>query len=308
MGLTIASWQQTVINRLGEAGFEVTIELSDGYSLVDFKNYGQLVLNLVSLDDTTDAAGLVQLQQQYQSDDKQLVHLWEDIWLTRQPQVLSRISSLLGKNKKVHGRKTKIRTVTQPEADDFLDRFHLQGSVKGRFRYALETEGEIVAVALFSGKRKMTRKRADYSSMELMRFANAEGVTVQGGLSKLIKHVITTHSPDDVMTYADMDWSYGKGYTKLGFELAEQSPPAVIWLQRETLTRYFPHRLPEEVRSVLLTADFTGNITDVIDNIIDVTSNKTDVTYHMTDFIAKMRSLQYTQVYNTGNLKYILYL
>jgi hypothetical protein len=82
------------------------------------------------------------------------------------------------------------------------------------------------------------------------------------------------------MTYADMDWSYGKGYTKLGFELAEQSPPADIWLSRPTLLRYFPHRLPEEVQSFLLTPDFS----------------------------AKMRSLQYTRVFNSGNLKYILYL
>jgi hypothetical protein len=278
VGITIASWQQSLINRLRESGFDLQLEVSGGYTLIDFKSYGKLILNLVSLDHLPDPRDLVNLQQHYQSDDIQLVQLWEDVWITREEQVLSRISSLVGKNKKIHGRKTTIRTITQPEADDFLERFHLQGSVKGRFRYALEADGEIVAVALFSGKRKMTRKSPDYTSIELMRFANAAGVTVQGGLSKLIKHVITALSPDDVMTYADLDWSYGKGYTKLGFELAEQSPPAYIWLSTQTLIRSFPHRLPEELQ-LLLSAP---------------------------DAIEKMRSLHYLRVFNTGNLKYIL--
>jgi hypothetical protein len=279
VGITIASWQQSLLNRLRESGFDLQLEVTGGYNLIDFKSYGQLVLNLVSLDDLPDPPDLVNLQQHYQSDDIQLIQLWEDVWLTREEQVLSRINALAGKNKKVHGRKTIIRTITQPEADDFLDRFHLQGSVKGRFRYALEAEGETVAVALFSGKRSMTRKSPDYKSVELMRFANAAGVTVQGGLSKLIKHVMTTLSPDDVMTYADLDWSYGKGYTKLGFELVEQSPPAFIWLSTPTLNRAFPHRLPEELKSLLSAPDA----------------------------IEKMRSLQYLRVFNTGNLKYILH-
>jgi len=280
VGIEIASWQQSLINRLGESGFEVDSELSGGYTLITFKTYDKLVLNLVSLNNLTDPLDLINLQRLYQADNIQLVQLWEDIWLTRPGQVLSRISSLLGRNKKVHGRKTKVRTITQPEADNFLNRFHLQGSVKARHRYALETAGEMVAVALFSGKRNMTRKRSDYISVELMRFANAAGITVQGGLSKLIKHLINALSPDDVMTYADLDWSYGKGYTKLGFELTEQSPPAEIWLSCETMTRYFPHRLPDEAKVYLLSPDFSD----------------------------KMRSLRYTRVYNTGNLKYILYL
>ena len=279
MVITIAGWQQTLINKLRETGFEVAVKSSGDYNLIDFSAYGQLILNLVSLDQLPDPSDLVNLQQYYQSDDIQLVQLWEDIWLTREEQVLSRISSLLGKNKKVHGRKTKIRAITQPEADNFLNRFHLQGTVKGRHRFALEVEGEMVAVALFSAKRKMTRRGPDYYSIELMRFANVAGVTVQGGLSKLIKHVTKTLTPNDVMTYADLDWSYGKGYTKLGFELSEQSGPAYIWLSAKTFTRLFPHRLPEELQPVLLTPDY----------------------------IDKMRSLHYIRVFNTGNLKYILY-
>ena len=280
MGITIAEWQRSLINELKASGHDAAVEIADGYHLIDFREAGKLVLNRISLETDIDPQGLINLQHQYQSNGIQLVQLWEDIWLSRKDQVLSRIFSLMGKNKKVHGRKTKIRSLTQPEADQFLDQHHLQGSVTARFRYALQTEGQVVAVALFSGKRKMTRNSPDYTSIELMRFANATGSTVQGGLSKLIKHVITTHAPNDVMSYADLDWSYGKGYSKLGFELVEQSPPAEIWLNHETLIRYFPHRLPAEIKALLPEPDSAN----------------------------KIRSLHYSRVYNTGNLKYISYL
>jgi len=127
----------------------------------------------------------------------------------------------------------------------------------------------------------MTRKHADYTSVELIRFATADGFTVQGGLSKLIKHLIKTILPNDVMTYADLDWSYGKGYTKLGFELVAQVPPAEIWLDQATNTRYFPHRLPDKI----ITA--TAQLTEAERTIY-------------------LNSLHYISVFNTGNLKYII--
>lgn len=297
MGIKIAGWQEALIIKLKELDFEVGHPDQDGFTLIEFTDHGNLVLNLISIDQEIKPSDAVLLQAQYQQNNIQLVQLWEDVWLTRPEQVLSRICSMLGRNKKVHGRKTAIRTITQPEADDFLNRFHLQGSAKARHRYALEIDGVMVAVASFSGKRRMTRKHADYTSVELIRFATAEGVTVQGGLSKLVKHLIKTVKPNDVMTYADLDWSYGKGYAKLGFKFCEQMPPAEIWLDMKKLIRYFPHRLPDEVQEIALAAgnyDFTNGSSSVTDNSSAAT--------------AKMRSLNYVKVFNTGNLKYILYL
>lgn len=244
MGIKIASWQEAFILSLNEAGYHVSAINNGRLTLVDFEGYGNLLLNLISIHHNLQPLEISTLQQEYENAGKQFIQLWEDMWLNRPLQVLSRICSLLGRNQKIHGRKTTIKSITQSEADHFLIEHHLQGSAKARYRYALEADGKCVAVATFSAKRKMTRIHADYNSVELIRFATASGYTVQGGLSKLIKHLINQLKPNDIMSYADLDWSNGKGYTHLGFQLIEQTAPANIWLDENSLVRYFPHRLP----------------------------------------------------------------
>ncbi|MGY0036862.1 hypothetical protein [Pedobacter sp. NJ-S-72] len=254
---------------------------SDSFLLLKFQDNDELYLNLLSIANHPGSAEALILQEEYSASGKQLIQLWEDIWYNKPAQILSRISSLLGGNQRIHGRKTSVVNITQPEADVFLKDNHLQGSAKARHRYALVLEGKFVAVATFSAKRKMTRKHADYTSVELIRFANADGFTVQGGLSKLIKHLIKNILPNDVMTYADLDWSYGKGYTKLGFELVAKVPPAEIWLDQTSNIRYFPHRLPDEVITAM------AQLTEP----------------ERTEYL---NSLLYISVFNTGNLKYII--
>ncbi|SEB20141.1 hypothetical protein [Pedobacter hartonius] len=283
MGLKIAGWQENLITCLKLKGIIAAPVVSGKALLLNFEDSGQLVLNLIPAENNFQPQELPDLQHAYQADGIQLVQLWEDIWMTRPSQVLSRICSMLGKNSPVHGRKTQIISLNQTEADRFFDQYHLQSSATARYKYGLTLDGRLLAAASFSGKRKMTRKQDSYTSVELIRFATTEGITVQGGLSKLIRHLIKTISPNDVMTYTDLDWSYGKGYAKLGFELVDTSAPAEIWLNKKDMSRCFPHRLPEEIKAVLHTLD---------------PSEET----------AYLNSLQYIRIFNTGNLKYILYL
>lgn len=281
MSVQKISWQQELKQALLNIGIESELYTSDSFLLLKFLDNDELYLNLLSITIHPDSAETLRLQQEYSASGKQLIQLWEDIWADKPKQILSRISALMGKNQRIHGRKTSVVNITQPQADAFLKENHLQGSAKARHRYALVFDGQFVAAATFSGKRRMTRRHEDYTSVELIRFATADGFTVQGGLSKLIKHFIKTILPSDVMTYADLDWSYGKGYTKLGFELVGQIPPAEIWLDTVNNIRYFPHRLPEEISNVI--AELTA---------------AEKVTY--------LKSLNYSRVFNMGNLKYII--
>lgn len=282
MGITIAGWQHNLLESLLKKGIAADVYAEGNALLLKFMDARQLVLNLISSADHMPVEDMLNLQLAYRANGVLLVQLWEDIWITRPMQVLSRINSILGKNSTVHGRKTKVVALSQPEADSFFDRYHLQASASSRYKYALTLDNEVVAMASFSARRNMTRReKAGYTSVELIRFATKDGITVQGGLSKLIRHLIKTIAPDDVMTYADMDWSYGQGYTRLGFELVSASAPAEIWLNTENMTRVFPHRLPPEIRSA----------------ISGMSSAEADV---------YLAAKHYLRVYNTGNLKYIL--
>ena len=65
-----------------------------------------------------------------------------------------------------------------------------------------------MAVATFSGGRTLKfGDRKNQRSYELIRFATLKEFVVIGGFDKLLKAFCKEHQPDDIMTYADRDWS-----------------------------------------------------------------------------------------------------
>jgi len=212
-----------------------------------------------------------------------LVHLWEDIWLAKRAQVLSRIHSFLGLNASIHGRKTKIENLSKQQISNFLDQYHLQGFINAKYHYGLIVGNELIAAASFSATRPMKSKGTAYLSAELVRFATKDGFTVVGGLSKLIKHFTKQFKMNDLMTYADRDWSLGRGYDQLGFTLSKITEPVHLYVHRETLIRYFQHRLPKDI----------------------ILAFETQKELALDDFLALNG---FVKVFNTGNLKYHLYL
>lgn len=201
--------------------------LEDGFQLLRIDD--QLIINLVSLNNEFNSQALIKLQERYHQEDTKLIHLWEDLWLSKQDQVLARIKSLIGENMRIHGRKTKVSKITKPVADSFLTENHLQGSVSSRYKIGLFEKDELVAVATFSALRKMNHTE-NYKSAELIRFAVKAGYSITGGLSKLISFFVATYKPNDLMTYADRDWSAGEAYIKLGFRQTAVLEPQIYGL------------------------------------------------------------------------------
>ncbi len=228
------------------------------------------MLNLIDIAGGHTGPSLVDLAESAASEGIYLVQLWEDVWHSRREQVLGRIAAIIGTNKRLHGRQTKIVQLTQSQMDEFLNQHHLLGTAKSKYRFGLVHGDKLVAVAGFSNLRYMKKGGPIYRSAELIRFATLTGFTVTGGFTKLLKHFIDTYQPNDIMSYADRDWSQGGAYSRAGFTLIEITAPAKIWLNKATLERYFAHRLP------LSSADTA--------------------------------EVDYIKIFNTGNLKYILYL
>lgn len=279
MGI-IPFWQEEVLLAVEDLNVLATWHAIEPYAII---SCGQnFFLHLVPLNNHLQPAELIALQQQFQEQGRYLVHLWEDVWLSRKTQVFNRLHSFLGLNKSFHGRKAKVVAIEQKQCASFLDIYHLQGYVKAKYSFGLMAEGELIAVASFSASRPMKSKGPDYQSAELVRFASKDGLTIVGGLSKLIKHFSKQLKINDLMTYADRDWSLGKGYATLGFSLSEETAPGWMYLNTETLNRYFPHRLPKNI----LLAFETQNV------------------LNLDDFLM---ANGYVKLFNTGNLKYHLY-
>ncbi len=176
-----------------------------------------------------------------------LIHVWEDHWVFHHEKIESKIRSLLGKTFRVHGRETKVASITNPQLIEFLKLNHLNVPIKGKYKFGLMKDDELLAVISFSNGREMIRDGIVYNSYELLRFCNKLNVTVVGGFTKLLNHFIKKRNPDDIMTYVDCDWSDGKTFESIGFELVERTPPLHFWLDPNTGIRHYPNVLLKEL-------------------------------------------------------------
>ena len=147
------------------------------------------------------------------------ISIFENEWRDKREGVLSRIKSKLGLNNKIYARKTTIKKLNRSEAYDFLLANHINDALKAKYNFGLMYNNELVAIACFGPiMHKKTEAKGELSG-ELIRFCNKLDYTVVGGLSKLLKHFITQYQVDDIMTYIDKDWSDGKSFIQLGFEV-----------------------------------------------------------------------------------------
>ncbi|MGL4364269.1 MAG: hypothetical protein ACRCSB_03580 [Bacteroidales bacterium] len=179
------------------------------------------------------------LTAQFSQQDIHLIHLWEDIWHCKKAQVEARIATLLGDFTRYHARQTSVCTLNRSQALRFLEAHHFQVPLDGLYKYGLFLKDELLAVALFSRGCRMKQKGENYRSHELLRFANATGVVVAGGLSKLLAHFVREKMPNDIMTYVDCDWGNGKSYKLLGFERVECMPSKMFFLDKTSMMRHY---------------------------------------------------------------------
>ena len=196
----------------------------------------------------------------YENRGWQLIQLWQDVWENQTIIVKSRLKALIGISARIPGRLTLVRPLESDFFKEFLKKNHLQDSVKCPYRYGLFLKNmpqnqaflndpaiinDCVAVAGFGPVRLMPGRGDRYYSGELIRFSNVLNHTVVGGLDKLLKAFLRDHPVQDLMTYADRDWSMGKSYERLGFQRVETTPPQEFWLDPKTQTRYNPKRMKE---------------------------------------------------------------
>ena len=158
-----------------------------------------------------------------------LVHVFEDEWIEKQDIVKSRISGILGKNRKIYARDCEVRDVTYSDAAGFLTVNHIQGSCISSCRLGLYHDEELVALMTFGDSRFG-------EGTELLRYCNKKFLSVVGGASRLFKHFVDTHPDVSMITsYADRRWSSPQAfYPKIGFTLDGVTRPSYYYIVNNT--------------------------------------------------------------------------
>lgn len=188
------------------------------------------------------------------------IKIYEDLWFTKGEIIRNRLKALLGKGEVVFARKCRIVIIDTPVAREFLDNNHILGYSRAKFFYGLFysthsgdlSKERLVAVASFSAGRPMKRikgrQRATngeidsteifVSSFEWIRYASVGASRVIGGMGRLLNAFVEHKNPQEVMSYADSDWSVGNAYSKLGFELVGKTAPVKFMIDPNTYERY----------------------------------------------------------------------
>lgn len=146
--------------------------------------------------------------------DIKLIQIWQDDWTYKQDIVKSRLQSIFNKNFKIMARKCQLKEVSFQDSKEFLNNNHLQGFVPSKINYGLYYQTELVAIMTFANKRIAVGNKYDH---EILRFCTKLNTNVLGAANKLFKHYIKIHQPNNILTYANLEWGSGSFYSKLGF-------------------------------------------------------------------------------------------
>lgn len=147
-----------------------------------------------------------------------LIHIFEDEYVYHKDIVRAKILQITGHNgatPSIYARKCEIRTISQAEAKDFLDKNHIQGHVSASVNLGGFYDGNLVGVMSFK------EERAASDRWELTRFATDINYRCVGLGGKLLKRFISLYNPTFIKSFADRRWTIKTEdnlYTKIGFE------------------------------------------------------------------------------------------
>ena len=106
------------------------------------------------------------------------------------------------------------------------------------------SEGTLIAVATFSNARRWVKEGKEIRSYEWTRYASLPDLRVSGGMGKMLKAFIKEVHPDDIMSYADLEWSEGEVYERLGFDAETRKEPVTFIINPLTWERKAIRRSP----------------------------------------------------------------
>lgn len=152
-----------------------------------------------------------------------LIHIFEDEFINNKEIVFNKISHILNfqNNKnKIYGRKCVIKKIYNYEANQFLNKYHIQGECSSTVYYGAYYNQILIAVMSF--------KTENNGKWELTRFASNYNYICCGVGGKLFTQFIKDYQPEIVKSFADRRWTIDEEnnlYLKLGFKFDGYTKP-----------------------------------------------------------------------------------
>jgi hypothetical protein len=192
----------------------------------------------------------------------------EDRWRKQRKMMEARLLAHMEVFSQAYARNCEVQRIDKETARKFLAENHSYGYAACKYRYGLflkrhtghiakeieeerflgcarndnrgdwgDNVGTLIAVATFSNARKWIKDGKEIRSYEWTRYASLPELRVSGGMGKLLKAFIKEVQPDDIMSYADLEWSEGNVYKALGFNEELPKGPVSFEIDPETWER-----------------------------------------------------------------------
>ena len=204
-----------------------------------------------------------------------LIHIFEDEYRDKKNIVERKLLSILGLlPDKIYARKCIIQNISIEEQRYFLEQNHIQGYGPSSIAYGLYYQNNLVALINF--------KKMKNNCYNLNRYASS--VRVVGGFSKILEHFKRNNEYTKIETFADLRWTSKDNnvYLKNGFIQDYITEPDYFYTKnydiRESRQQYMKHKLSKKLKV------YDENLTEE----------------------ENMKNNGYHQIFDCGNIKYIL--
>jgi len=178
-----------------------------------------------------------------------LIQIFEDEYINHKEIVLNKLKHILGVQQdlpKIMGRKCTIKEITNKEAKEFLNTYHIQGFTPSTLYLGAFYNDELVSVMTFKKETNNTLK------WELNRFASNYNYICQGVGGKLFKYFIRNYNPDEIKSFADRRWTIDEinnVYLQLGFKFKSYIKPDYSYLHNGLLIRQHKFKFRKKILS-----------------------------------------------------------
>ena len=160
-----------------------------------------------------------------------LISIFDVDWWKNKEKIKQYIRYCLIKpSHRVYARQCEVKSIEKEHANDFCDKYHLQGkSIFSKYNFGLFYNEELVSVMCFGDIRFKKHKDGYY---ELHRYCVRDDWSIVGGASKIQKLFETIYNPKYIRSYSDNDYFSGGVYNILGYNCSGQSNPRYYWYYR----------------------------------------------------------------------------
>jgi len=168
-----------------------------------------------------------------------LIQIFEDEWIFKKRIVQERLKQILNvhNRQRIHARKCIIKEIDSKVKNKFLKKFHIQGRDASVIKIGAFFEDTLISVMTFSKGNISKGSKYVKNVWELNRFCSNYNFHIPGIASKLLKYFKRNYEWKEIFSYADLRWSNGNLYYKLGFDLISITSPNYWYLAKDSIER-----------------------------------------------------------------------